>query len=71
MPAGDRPDDEPIKEAKKLAAGLKSCRAVMENYRSLLGSDAHEPDPAEREHDERTDGALEEHFAEQQNVPSD
>lgn len=39
MAVGDRPDDGPIEEANsKLAQGLKSCRAVMQNYRLLLAN---------------------------------
>lgn len=36
----DGSDDEPVEEAhSRLAEGLKSCRAVVNNYRSLLTSD--------------------------------
>jgi hypothetical protein len=38
---GDRPEEAPVSEASsKLIAGLKSCRAVIENYRSLLTKEA-------------------------------
>jgi hypothetical protein len=34
---GDRQESGPIEEANtRLAEGLKSCRAVIRNYRSLL-----------------------------------
>ena len=36
----DGSQDEPVEEAhSRLAEGLKSCRAVVNNYRSLLTSD--------------------------------
>jgi hypothetical protein len=37
----DRSESEPFEEANsKLAQGLKSCRALVNNYRSLLASGA-------------------------------
>lgn len=40
MPIGDVPEDAPLDAHLTLAAGLKSCRAVVDNYRLLLSENA-------------------------------
>lgn len=32
------------RESSRLSEGLKSCRAVMENYRAMMSADAHSDD---------------------------
>lgn len=53
-------DDAPFEEAAStLGAGLKTCRAVIDNYRAMLrGQNPEERDPAEAaEHDPPTSEA--------------
>jgi len=47
---GENSKDGSFEEANsKLAQGLKSCRAVVQSYRSLLASEARNQAPAEND----------------------
>ena len=60
MSGADGLENGPFEEANsKLAEGLKSCRAVVNNYRSLLASDlkleaANEQEPPSAANDDET-----------------
>lgn len=41
MPGGDSPNDAVLDEASvKLSEGLKVCRSVIDNYRSMLSGES-------------------------------
>jgi hypothetical protein len=44
----DAPDADFEQASEKLSQGLKTCRAVIRNYRHMLAADEPAPDAAER-----------------------